>query len=104
TVVPVARDTLAGADAAAVTLGIRPENLELATTGLPLEVDVVEELGADAYVYGRADVSGAGVDGQTIVARVDWRNPPSKGEHIFLAPTDPTAIHLFATDSGRRLD
>lgn len=66
------------------------------------EVDVVEELGADAYVYGRADVSGAGVDGQTIVARVDWRKPPSKGEHIFLAPADPTAIHLFATETGHR--
>ena len=104
TVVPVSRDTLAGADAPSVTLGIRPENLEISTAGLPLEVDVVEELGADAYVYGRADVSGAGVDGQTIVARVDWRNPPSKGEHIFLAPADPKAIHLFDTGSGDRLD
>jgi multiple sugar transport system ATP-binding protein len=103
TVVPVARDTLAGAEAKTVTLGIRPENLELSTAGLPLEVDVVEELGADAYVYGRADVSGAGVDGQTIVARVDWRKPPTKGERVFLAPADLSAIHLFEPETGRRL-
>ncbi len=99
-VVPVARDTLADVDAATVTLGIRPENLELAETGLRLEVDVVEELGADAYVYGRADVGGTE---QTIVARVDWRNPPTKGETINLAPVDPAGVHVFATDSGRRL-
>src|SRR5215207_9942041 len=100
TVVPVARDTLAGADAKTVTLGIRPENLQLADVGLRLEVDVVEELGADAYVYGRADFSGTE---QTIVARVDWRQPPAKGEVVFLAPHEPKAIHVFATDSGERL-
>jgi multiple sugar transport system ATP-binding protein len=100
TVVPVARDTLAGADAKTVILGIRPENLQLTDLGLRLEVDVVEELGADAYVYGRADFSGTE---QTIVARVDWRQPPAKGEVVFLAPHEPKAIHVFATDSGERL-
>src|SRR5215203_6288867 len=44
-VVPVARDTLADADAKTVTLGIRPENLKVSDVGLRLEVDVVEELG-----------------------------------------------------------
>jgi multiple sugar transport system ATP-binding protein len=101
TVVPVSRDTLAGADAKTVILGIRPENLQLDEAGLRLEVDVVEELGADAYVYGRADVSGTE---QTIVARVDWREPPAKGEVVFLAPHEPKGIHVFATDSGERLD
>jgi multiple sugar transport system ATP-binding protein len=99
-VVPVARDTLADAHAASVTLGIRPENLVVADSGLKLEVDVVEELGADAYVYGRAHV---GDSERTIVARADWRKPPAKGETIFLAPDDPAGVHIFATDSGRRL-
>ena len=98
-VVPVSRDTLADADAT-VTLGIRPENLVVSDSGLKLEVDVVEELGADAYVYGRADVGGSD---RTIVARADWRKPPAKGETIFLAPDDPAGVHVFATDSGRRL-
>ncbi len=99
-VVPVARDTLATADAASVTLGIRPENLVVSDSGLKLEVDVVEELGADAYVYGRANVGGSE---RTIVARADWRKPPAKGETIFLAPDDVSAVHAFATDSGHRL-
>ena len=40
-----------------VTVGVRPEDLEHrrpTATGLPVTVDVVEELGADAYVYGSA--------------------------------------------------
>ena len=98
-VVPVSRDTLADADAT-VTLGIRPENLVVSDSGLKLEVDVVEELGADAYVYGRADVGGSD---RTIVARADWRKPPAKGEAIYLAPEDPDGLHVFATESGRRL-
>ncbi|MDX6276022.1 MAG: multiple sugar transport system ATP-binding protein [Nocardioidaceae bacterium] len=103
TVVPVARDTLASADAKTVTLGVRPENLQVSEIGLKLEVDVVEELGADAYVYGRVDVGGTGTDTQTIVARVDWRQPPAKGEQVFLAPVDPKGIHLFSTETGQRL-
>ncbi|KAA1398010.1 ABC transporter ATP-binding protein [Aeromicrobium ginsengisoli] len=99
-VVPVGRDALADADAKTVTLGVRPENLVVSSTGLQVEVDVVEELGADAYVYGRADVDGTE---QTIVARADWRKPPAKGETIHLAPEDPSGLHVFATESGRRL-
>ena len=99
-VVPVGRDALADADATTVTLGVRPENLVVSSTGLKVEVDVVEELGADAYVYGRADVDGTE---QTIVARADWRKPPAKGETIHLAPEDPSGLHVFATESGRRL-
>ncbi|AWB92726.1 ABC transporter ATP-binding protein [Aeromicrobium chenweiae] len=99
-VVRVARDTLADANAPTVTLGVRPENLAIGDAGLKLEVDVVEELGADAYVYGRTDVGGSQ---QTIVARVDWRNPPAKGETVNVAPVDDTSIHVFETATGRRI-
>ena len=35
------------------TIGFRPEDLVLTTDdGWPVEVDLVESLGADAYVYG----------------------------------------------------
>ena len=100
TVVPVARETLQKADAANVMLGVRPENLEIADSGLELEVDVIEELGADAYVYGRIDVQGTE---QTIVARADWRNPPAKGEKVYLKPVDSDSIHLFGTETGERI-
>ena len=96
--IPVPRETLASADDR-VVLGVRPENLVAAEDGVALTVDVVEELGSDAYVYG--DV--AGCAGRPFVARVDWRRPPEKGQTIHLAPEDPHGVHVFDPASGRRL-
>src|SRR5919202_367937 len=59
TVYPVERNVLTGANNR-VTLGVRPEDLELADRGLAVQVDVVEELGADAYIYGRASAGESG--------------------------------------------
>ncbi|MFC6011483.1 ABC transporter ATP-binding protein [Nocardia lasii] len=80
-----------------VVLGIRPEHLEVGNGGLEIEVDVVEELGSDAYVYGRAFSS---VAQETIVARVDWRNPPSRGERLSFT-VDPTHLYFFSPDGTR---
>jgi multiple sugar transport system ATP-binding protein len=99
-VVRVPRATLTDVDAATVMVGVRPENLAIGTAGLTVEVDVVEELGADAYVYGRAAVGG---EPRPIVTRVDWRNPPAKGQTINVAPVDETGIHVFSTATGERL-
>ncbi|MEV0058507.1 sn-glycerol-3-phosphate ABC transporter ATP-binding protein UgpC [Nocardia sp. NPDC050718] len=86
-----------------VVLGIRPEHLEVGNGGLRMEVDVVEELGSDAYVYGRAVSDGAsGQTGETIVARVDWRKPPAKGELLQLV-ADPEHVYFFSAADGRRL-
>src|SRR6185312_10866700 len=55
-VVPLRR-AAAAAGLSSVTLGIRPEAFNVATdgrSGLDLRVDIAEELGADAYVYGTA--------------------------------------------------
>src|SRR5690606_9298559 len=54
-IVPVDRATLAGTDQSTVTVGVRPEDLEIVGNeqGIAVEVDVVEELGADAFIYGR---------------------------------------------------
>ena len=97
-VVPLPREALADVDGSTVVLGVRPENLHVADHGPELEVDVVEELGADAYVYGRL-VS----DGEMLVARVDFRRPPARGDHIRLAPTDAGALHVFSATTGARL-
>ena len=93
------RGTLAGADGTRVVLGVRPENLQIAQHGPELEVDVVEELGADAYVYGRL------VDppGEMLVARVDFRRPPARGDRIRLAPIDADALHVFSATTGARI-
>ena len=93
--------TVADAAGSSVTVGIRPEHLDTTSSGIEVEVDVVEELGSDAFIYGRPVGNSAGVD--TIVARADWRNPPAKGSRIHLAVSDEH-IYFFAPDDGRRLN
>ena len=97
----VDRDTLGETKAKKVTIGIRPEDLKVAKTGngLPVEVDVVEELGADGYLYGHSDIDGKRVD---IVVRVDGRSHPNAGDKIVITP-EPNHIHVFDTESGDRL-
>lgn len=101
TVYPVKRDVLEEAHGQTVTVGSRPEDLETVGNGegLQVEVDVVEELGADAYVYGHTILDGKSHD---IVARVDGCRPPMKGESIFVRPQSGH-VHLFDTKTGLRL-
>ena len=65
--------------ASEVVVGVRPEHFELGGLGVEMEVDVVEELGADAYLYGRITDAGKVID-QHVVARADGRNPPREGQ------------------------
>jgi len=97
---PIEREHLASAGQQ-VTVGVRPEDLSLTTdgSGLPVMVDVVEELGADAYIYG---TTGEGADAKPVVARVDGRTPPQKGSVINLVP-DHGHVHLFNTETGQRI-
>ena len=101
--VPIPRETAEVADAAGrkITVGVRPEDMDIVAEGQGLKtvVNLVEELGADAYVYGTADVDGKPYD---IIARVDGRKPPEKGQSINFAPKQGH-IHLFSTESGERL-
>src|SRR6201990_2210413 len=83
-----------------VVVGVRPEHFELGGLGVEMEVDVVEELGADAYLYGRITGSGKVID-QPIVARADGRHPPEKDSRMRLHP-EPGHLHFFGTD-GRRV-
>jgi multiple sugar transport system ATP-binding protein len=83
-----------------ITLGFRPEDLRLTDGGVPVEVLVVEELGADAYVYGEiAQVTGEKKD---IVVRVEGRRPPAKGDVIHVSVVEGHS-HVFATSTGERL-
>jgi multiple sugar transport system ATP-binding protein len=99
TVWPVERSVLAAASGSKVTLGVRPEDLEIAEHGLAVTVEVVEELGADAYIYGtlRTDETD-----MPVIARADGRRPPEKGAVIHLAPKE-AHVHLFDIESGLRL-
>ncbi len=90
-----------------VTVGIRPEGFTPASTGFHVLVEVVEELGADAFVYGSpADKSvkfaQAGEEGAQIIVRWDPKNPPKPGETITVA-ANPSVIHLFDATTGERI-
>jgi multiple sugar transport system ATP-binding protein len=85
-----------------VTVGVRPEawrQVEKEDGGLPVKVTVVEELGADAYVYGTSGVEGTPHD---IIIRVSGRQKLQKGDMLYVT-TDPNNVHVFDTDSGERL-
>ncbi|HEX5900991.1 MAG TPA: ABC transporter ATP-binding protein [Solirubrobacteraceae bacterium] len=82
-----------------VVVGLRPESLELADDGLPGRVEVVEELGADAYVFCVAALPSGEV---RLVARADARHPPAHGDRVGLRPRFEEA-HLFDPLSGARL-
>jgi multiple sugar transport system ATP-binding protein len=101
TVYPVPRDVLGSAHGSTVMLGVRPEDLEQAPDGqgLAVEIDVVEELGADAYVYGHTEVNGSRHD---ITGRVDGRTPPKAGSTVYVRPKQGH-VHLFDTQTGLRL-
>jgi multiple sugar transport system ATP-binding protein len=99
-VLPIAREILAKATGNRVTVGVRPEKLTVALKGLIVDVDVIEELGSDGYLYGRVQLDGTE---QNIVVRVHPIDHPMAGDKIHLQ-ADPEAVHVFDTESGERLN
>ena len=97
-VLPIAREILAKATGSRVTVGVRPEKLSVAPNGLIVDVDVIEELGSDGYLYGRVQLDGTE---QNIVVRVHPIDHPMAGDKIHLQ-ADPEAVHVFDTESGER--
>ena len=100
----IAVPAAAGSD---VTVGVRPEGFTPASDGFHVLVEVVEELGSDAFVYGKpADTNvkfaNSGDEGAQIIVRWDPKNPPKPGETIAVT-ANPTAVHLFNSTSGERI-
>ena len=78
-----------------VTLGIRPENLRIADTGLAAKVNVVEPTGAETHVvFDR--------DGGDMTAVLRERRSFASGETVHLNAA-PEAIVMFDRDSGMRI-
>ncbi|KQY46007.1 ABC transporter ATP-binding protein [Cellulomonas sp. Root137] len=96
-----------------VTVGFRPESLDVVPEGtpdgIPVIVNIVEELGSDAFVYGsltnefgRADAVHSGAGDAQVIVRVDPRQVPAKGETIYIRIRD-NEQHLFHAGSGERI-
>jgi multiple sugar transport system ATP-binding protein len=90
-----------------ITVGVRPEGFTPASDGFHVLVEVVEELGSDAFVYGKpADTNvkfaNASDEGAQIIVRWDPKNPPKPGETISVT-ANPNAVHLFNSTTGERI-
>jgi multiple sugar transport system ATP-binding protein len=82
--VRVERDVLQGLSSGTVALGVRPEDLHVVGTGEGIAATVEH-------------------DEVVLVARVNPKTPPMKGDKIWLAPQDSHHMHVFDPVDGRRL-
>ena len=101
-VLPVADDVRAAIGGGRVTVGVRPEDLIVGgpdEPGIAVKTALIEELGADGYLFGEAEIAGESV---TLVVRVDGRDHAEPGDLITIAP-HPDRVHLFEFESGQRI-
>ena len=85
------------AAATQLIVGIRPEHLQIAEGGIAVEVDFVEELGADTYLYGTTAESQAS---HSVVARVPGNTEVQRGARLSLG-FDAADLHFFAAGGAR---
>ena len=111
--IPLTRETISAADSKEIMVGFRPESLDVVEAGtpgaIPVQVNLVEELGSDAFLYGELqgskelhDSLGSGEDSSQIVVRADPRKVPRKGDvvHVKIRAGEQ---HNFSATSGERL-
>ena len=84
---------------AEVVVGLRPEALEPAADGIRTKVEVVEELGSDAYAVCVADATGGEL---RLTVRVDPWRAPTPGERLSLRPRAGEG-HAFHPQTGERI-
>ena len=108
------RDALVPEDGGKIKIGFRPEGLDLVDESvedtLPVEVDFVEELGSDAYVYGHlagaaeGETLGSGSEGtgKQLIVRVPPRTAPGRGGVLYVRIREGQQ-HNFSAATGVRL-
>lgn len=82
-----------------LTLGIRPEHIQLSSReagGVPLVVDTLEILGADNLVHGH-------IGNTRLVVRLPHSERPQAGSSLWLQ-LPPDALHFFDSTHGKRLE
>ena len=101
-------DAVTAANLNEIILGVRPESFTLSTPddagdtahGLKIEVMLVEELGADAYVHGK--LLGDDPDASPYVVRFDGRVPPRIGDTLSI-DVRTGEEHAFHPETEERL-
>ena len=77
-------------------LGIRPEHLDLASEGWPVQVETVELLGAERLVHARLG------DEPLIVRLHEGEGAPPVGSTLTIRPRQDR-LHAFDATTGKRL-
>jgi multiple sugar transport system ATP-binding protein len=100
---PAAAAVAASSGLGEITLGLRPESLTIADAAestARLRLSLVEELGADAYVYGHllTDEPTA----KHLIVRCDVKPTPKSGD-IVPVGVRPNEEHVFHPETGERL-
>ena len=85
----------AGAAGRRLTIGIRPEHLQVGGTDLAMDVELAEPLGSETVVHGRLDGD------VTLVIRAPGA-PPQQSRLTVALPAEH--LHVFDQATGRRLD
>ena len=90
-----------------VIVGVRPEGFTPSSKGFDVQVEVVEELGADAFVYGKPvdsalKFANASDEGAQVIIRWDPKNPPKSGQTVTVTAKGDS-VHLFNAADGKRL-
>ena len=108
------RDALVPEDGGKIKIGFRPEGLDVVDESvedtIPVEVDFVEELGSDAYVYGhlvgdeKGEGLGSGAEGTSkqLIVRVPPRTAPGRGGVLYVRIREDQQ-HNFSASTGVRL-
>jgi len=74
-----------------VLIGVRPEDFEVSEDGITIGIDLVEELGADSFIYG----SVVGDLDIPLIVRVNSSNEYKRGQQI---KVKPKKIYYFDTE------
>ena len=108
------RNALVPEDDGKIKIGFRPEGLDVVDATvegtIPVEVDFVEELGSDAYVYGHlvgdenGEGLGSGAEGtaKQLIVRVPPRTAPARGGVLHVRIREGQQ-HNFSASTGVRL-
>ncbi|WPB83049.1 sn-glycerol-3-phosphate ABC transporter ATP-binding protein UgpC [Sediminicoccus rosea] len=94
-VLPFADGPRAGVAGRKLTLGIRPEHLQIGQGGLDVRVELVEPLGGESVLHGRLP------DGTALTARLPGANY-ADGPMGVILPLE--SLHVFDGETGKRLD
>jgi sn-glycerol 3-phosphate transport system ATP-binding protein len=81
---------------AGTVMGVRPEHLDIGSTGWPLQIETCELLGAERLIYGRLGKE------QVIVRTEESSTAPAPDTTIHVAPREGK-VHWFDATTGKRI-